>query len=109
MGGNSRCGRLNFTAENPGQGCGADSKHLSPPLHAKIKSSWSSLVVQRVKGLALSFQEPGLLLWTGFDPWPGNFPHAAGVAINKQPYTQINTRKIKSSFSDKASRRGWEL
>ena len=29
--------------------------------------SWSSLGPQRVKDLGL------LLLWCGFDPWPGNF------------------------------------
>uniref|UniRef100_A0A8D1VGH1 glutathione transferase n=1 Tax=Sus scrofa TaxID=9823 RepID=A0A8D1VGH1_PIG len=30
-------------------------------------------VAQRVKDLALSLQWLGLLLWRGFDPWPGNF------------------------------------
>ena len=33
----------------------------------------SSLVVQWVKDLALSLQQLRLLLWCGFDPWPGNF------------------------------------
>ena len=29
--------------------------------------------MQQVKDLALSLQWLGLLLWRGFDPWPGNF------------------------------------
>ena len=33
----------------------------------------SSLVAQHVKDPALSPQQLGLLLWRGFDPWPGNF------------------------------------
>ena len=32
-----------------------------------------SLVAQQVKDLMLSLQWLGLLLWHGFDPWPGNF------------------------------------
>ena len=28
---------------------------------------------RQVKGLALSLQRPGLLLWRGFSPRPGNF------------------------------------
>ena len=35
--------------------------------------SWSSLVVQWVKDLALSLQHLGSLLWLEFDPWLGNF------------------------------------
>ena len=33
----------------------------------------SSLVVEWVKGPALSLKRLGLLLWHGFYPWPGNF------------------------------------
>ena len=33
----------------------------------------SSLVEQPVKDPALSLQQPGLLPWHGFDPWPRNF------------------------------------
>ena len=37
-------------------------------------TSWSSLVVQWVKNPALfNLQQFRLLLWHGFDPWPGNF------------------------------------
>ena len=45
---------------------------------------WSSLVAQRVKDLALSVQWlGGHLLWHRFDPWPGEIPHAAGIAKKK--------------------------
>ena len=48
------------------------------------KLSWlqSSLVVQRVKDLALSLQRLRLLLWLGFDPWSWNFYILAGIAKN---------------------------
>ena len=39
----------------------------------KTATVWSPLVAQQVKDWALSLQRPGLLLWLGFDPWPGNF------------------------------------
>ena len=29
-------------------------------------------MAQRVQDPALSLQQPGSLLWHGFDPWPGN-------------------------------------
>ena len=51
-------------------------------------SSWSSLVAQWVKDLALSLQWFGLLLWPGFDPWPGKF-HMLLV----QPQTSKQTEK----------------
>lgn len=31
-----------------------------------------SLMAQWVKDLVLSLQQPGMLLWRGFDPWSGN-------------------------------------
>ena len=34
---------------------------------------WSSLVAQQIKDLVLSLQWLRLLLWRGFDPWPGKF------------------------------------
>ena len=34
---------------------------------SKSIALWSSLVAQQIKDLVL------LLLWRGFDPWPGNF------------------------------------
>ena len=37
------------------------------------KKPLSSLVAQKVKDLALSLLWLWLLLWCGFDPWPGNF------------------------------------
>ena len=46
------------------------------------KDYWSSLVAQQVKDLALSLLWYWLLLWYGFDPWPGNF-HMPHVHPNK--------------------------
>lgn len=41
--------------------------------YSLLKSgSWSSLVAQWVKDLALSLQWFGPLLWHGFNSWPGN-------------------------------------
>ena len=39
----------------------------------QMKPQEESLVVQWVKGLGLSLQQLGSLLWCRFDPWPGNF------------------------------------
>ena len=39
----------------------------------KTVGSWSVLVVQWVKGLALSVLRRWLQLWCGFGPWPRNF------------------------------------
>ena len=39
----------------------------------KKKKTWSSLVTQQVKDLALSLLWLGSLLWHGFIPWPRNF------------------------------------
>ena len=39
----------------------------------KIKTPWSSLVVQQVRDPALSVHQLGPLLWFGFNPRPGNF------------------------------------
>ena len=36
-------------------------------------SNKSSPVLQQVKDLVLSLQQLRLLLWRGFDPWPGKF------------------------------------
>ena len=36
------------------------------------RKSWSSLVLWQDKDLALSLLWLRLLLWYGFDPWPGN-------------------------------------
>ena len=56
-------------------------------LFGDIKQSYrSSLVMQWVKDSALSLQWLGMLLWWGFDPWPGNF---WGMAKNK-----VTTAKI---------------
>ena len=45
----------------------------------------SSLVVQRVKDLVFSLQWLGLLLWRGFDSWPGELPRAVGMALKRRP------------------------
>ena len=34
--------------------------------------------MKQVKDPELSLQWLELLLWRGFDPWPGEFPHAVG-------------------------------
>ena len=31
------------------------------------------------KAMVLSLQRRGSLLWHGFNPWPGELPHAAGI------------------------------
>ena len=56
------------------------TEYCKPTIMAKAKiikkeksSMWSSLVVQSAKDLVLLLQQPRLLLWHGFDPWPGNF------------------------------------
>ena len=38
----------------------------------KAEVVWRSCVDQQVKDWAFSLQWLGLLLWHGFDPWPGN-------------------------------------
>ena len=61
----------------------------APCSHLKageISNDGSSLVVQWVKYLALSFQWPQLLLWHGFDPWLGNF---------HMPWAQAKKKKKK--------------
>ena len=40
----------------------------------------SSLVAHGAKGPVLSLQHLGLLLWHGFNPWPGDLPHALSAA-----------------------------
>ena len=41
-------------------------------------------MAQQVKGLALSLQWLGRLLWRGSDPWPGELPHAGDTAGEKK-------------------------
>ena len=40
-------------------------------------------MVQQVQDLASSQQQLGLLLWHGFNPWPGELPKVTGVAKKK--------------------------
>ena len=51
---------------------------------------FSDLLVQWVKDLALSLQQLCLLLWCGFDPWPGNF--YMQQVLHKE--TKTNTKPI---------------
>ena len=53
---------------------------ISFPLRGRGGGTGSSLVARQVKDLALSLLWLGLLLWYGFDPWPGEVPHAKGAA-----------------------------
>ena len=50
------------------------------------------LVAQCVKDLALSLQWPGLLLYSRFSPWPGNF-----CVPQAQPKRNENSRQSCSS------------
>lgn len=47
---------------------------------------------QQVKDPALPLQQFGSLLWHGFNSWPGQLPHAAGVAKKKKKEKKVGTR-----------------
>ena len=53
------------------------------------------LVAQQVKDSVLSLQWLRLLLWHGFDPWPGNF-HV--------PWVWPKKKKIKIFYSEKENK-----
>ena len=55
---------------------------------------WSSLVAQRVKDLALSLMWLWLLLWCGFDPWPGNFHVLWAWPKKIYSYEMSNTKYV---------------
>ena len=56
-------------------------------------------MVQCVKDLALSLQGLGLLLWCGFDPWPGNV-HVLQVQPKKKKKKKQKKKKgLQFSFS----------
>ena len=55
-------------------------------MQIKAAIRWSSPVAQQVKDPALSLQRLGLLLWRGFDPWPGKF-HVPWVQQKKKKST----------------------
>ena len=44
-------------------------------------------MVQWITNPVLSLQKLGLLLWCGFDPWPGNFHTLQDVAKKKKKIT----------------------
>ena len=48
-------------------------------------------VVQQVKDLVLSQQQPGSLLWRGFDLWPGNFHMLQGQQVKQKNKTKNPT------------------
>ena len=48
----------------------------------------NSLVVQQVKDVALSLEQPELLQWCGFSPWPRNF---------QMPWTWLKKKKKKKT------------
>ena len=50
---------------------------------------WSCLVVQQVKGLVLSLQGLGSLLWYRFDPWPRELLPAAGMVKKKKKKVRV--------------------
>lgn len=47
-------------------------------------------MAQEIKDLELSLQCLELLLWLGFDLWPGNFLHAVGAAKKEKKLKRIN-------------------
>ena len=49
----------------------------------KRQLCWSSLVVQGVKDPALSLKQLRSLMWSWFNPWPGNF-HMPQVQLKKK-------------------------
>ena len=53
-------------------------------------------MVQQVKDLVVSLQWLGLLLWSGFDPWPGN-SHMPWAWLKKKRSVKLGRRKEKSS------------
>ena len=48
-------------------------------------------MAQWVKDPALSLQQLGLLLWHGFDPWPGNFRMPQVRPKKKSPKLEIHS------------------
>lgn len=46
----------------------------------------------QVKDSVLSLQQPGLLPWCGFSPWPQELLHAMGVA--KKIYKNMNNHLV---------------
>ena len=57
-----------------------------------------SPVVQNFEALALSLQQLGLLLWHGFNPWPGNFHIAQAQAKEKKRFWKIGGVVIIKSY-----------
>ena len=69
-------------------------------------------MVQCIQDPALSLQQPGSLLWHGFDPWPGNFhmtqaqhPPPKKIEINNKywfgEYLTIRTKiSLNSNMDD---------
>ena len=60
----------------------------------QLKNFRSSLVAQQVKDLAWSLLWLGLLLWLGFDPWPGNFHMAQAQPTEKNNLNDLPRIKI---------------
>ena len=54
-------------------------------------------MVQQVKDLVVSLQWLGLLLWSGFDPWPGNSHMPWAWLKKKKRSVKLGRRKEKSS------------
>ena len=50
--------------------------------------------MQRIKDLVLSLQWPGLLLWYGFDPWPGNFHMLHGHGPKKKKKKNLKKKLL---------------
>ena len=63
-------------------------------------------MAQQVKDLALSLQQPRLLVWRGFNPWPGNFymPQAKPKTKQKKIHRQGPQRsRSRARFAGLAS------
>ena len=70
--------------------------------HTVIKNKFlirSSMVAQEGKDPGLSLLWLQLLLWSRFDPWFWNFPHAMGVGTAKKTKNKKRTRGRKFIYS----------
>ena len=58
-------------------------------------------MVQWVKDLVLSLPWLWLLLWSGFDPWPGGFPCAESSAKKKAHFKKIKIQEALNKRQNK--------
>ena len=75
-----------------------DKRKDSETKKKKKKKRRSSLGAQWVKDPGLPLLWPGLLLWCGFSPWPGNFrmPGAWPNKTNQREWEKTRGSKVKA-------------